>query len=103
MKMVKVIQPVFGCAIVLFLAIQGLHGSDFPLFPPIGPLPPVTIPADNPQTEAKIELGKKLYFDPRLSGNNWISCATCHNPALGFADGLPRMLGNPSANPSAGL
>ena len=45
--------------------------------------------ANNPQTAAKIELGKQLYFEPRLSGNNWISCATCHNPVLGFADGLP--------------
>lgn len=73
------------------------HAKDIPTFPPIGPLPPVKIPADNPQTAAKVELGKKLFFDPRLSGNNWISCATCHNPALGFADGLPRFLGGPAA------
>ncbi len=39
-------------------------------------------------------MGKTLYFDPRLSGSNWISCATCHNPGLGFGDGLPRALGN---------
>ncbi|MGQ3684357.1 MAG: cytochrome-c peroxidase [Candidatus Loosdrechtia sp.] len=73
------------------------HAKDVSTFPPIGPLPPVKIPADNPQTAAKTELGKKLFFDPRLSGNNWISCATCHNPALGFADGLPRALGGPVA------
>ncbi|WKZ19515.1 MAG: cytochrome-c peroxidase [Candidatus Jettenia sp. CY-1] len=73
------------------------HAKDISKFPPIGPLPPVTIPADNPQTPAKIELGKKLFFEPRLSGNNWISCATCHNPALGFADGLPRFIGGPTA------
>lgn len=93
----KVVKSVLGCAVGLFLAIQGVEGSDFPLFPPLGPLPPLTIPANNPQTVAKIELGKKLYFDPRLSGNNWISCATCHNPSLGFADGLPRMLGGPAS------
>ncbi|UJS16231.1 MAG: c-type cytochrome [Candidatus Jettenia sp.] len=73
------------------------HAKDIAKFPPIGPLPPAKIPADNPQTPAKIELGKKLFFDPRLSGNNWISCATCHNPALGFADGLPRFIGGPDS------
>lgn len=73
------------------------HAKDIAKFPPIGTLPPVKIPADNPQTPAKIELGKKLFFDPRLSGNNWISCATCHNPSLGFADGLPRFIGGPAA------
>ncbi len=93
----RIIKSIFGCGIFLFLTIKVIFGADFPLYPPIGPLPPVTIPADNPQTTAKIELGKKLYFDPRLSGNNWISCATCHNPALGFTDGLPRMLGGPTS------
>lgn len=59
----------------------------------IGPLPPVPIPAGNPQTAAKIELGKKLFFDPRLSGNDHWSCATCHSPSFGYSDGLPRSLG----------
>jgi cytochrome c peroxidase len=45
-------------------------------------------PADNPSTAEKITLGKHLYFDPRLSGNGTVSCATCHNPSLGWADGL---------------
>ncbi len=52
-------------------------------------LPPVTYPADNPYSAAKSELGKKLFFDPRLSGSNIMSCATCHNPSLGWGDGLP--------------
>ncbi|MCZ8240070.1 MAG: c-type cytochrome [Leptospiraceae bacterium] len=53
-------------------------------------LRPVVVPAplDNPTTKEKIELGKMLFFDPRMSGSNWISCATCHNPALGWSDGL---------------
>lgn len=50
-----------------------------------GPLPPMPIPADNPQTEAKVELGKQLYFDGRLSSDGKISCATCHNPKTGWA------------------
>lgn len=46
-------------------------------------------PADNQVTSERVQLGKTLFFDPRLSGSNWISCATCHNPALGWSDGLP--------------
>jgi len=57
-------------------------------------LPLVAHPADNSWSEEKEGLGKMLYFDPRLSGSNWISCATCHNPGLGWGDGLPRALGN---------
>src|SRR5215213_2008197 len=51
-------------------------------------------PADNKVTPERVELGKALFFDPRLSGSNWISCATCHNPALGWSDGLPTGLGH---------
>ena len=58
----------------------------------LGPLPPVPIPKDNPQTAAKVELGKMLFFDPRLSGNDHWACATCHNPSFGYSDGLPRAL-----------
>ena len=56
-------------------------------------LPPVTIPKDNPSTPAKIDLGRRLFFDTRLSGDNRFSCAWCHNPALAFTDGLPRASG----------
>lgn len=48
----------------------------------------VPAPADNQVTPDRVQLGKALFFDPRLSGSNWISCATCHNPALGWSDGL---------------
>lgn len=43
-------------------------------------------PAENPVTVAKWELGKRLYYDPILSSNAAISCATCHDPAKGFGD-----------------
>jgi cytochrome c peroxidase len=60
----------------------------------LGPLPgSVPAPTDNPTTPAKVELGKQLFFDPRLSGNNQISCATCHLPDKAFADGLARSSG----------
>jgi len=57
------------------------------------PLPTIEHPADNLWSEEKHQLGKMLFFDPRLSGNNRMSCATCHNPSLGWSDGLPRTLG----------
>ncbi len=50
-------------------------------------------PSYNRMTPERVELGKKLFFDPRLSGSNWISCATCHNPALGWSDGLKTAIG----------
>jgi cytochrome c peroxidase len=59
----------------------------------IGPLPPPPIPKSNLMYDAKVDLGRHLYFDKRLSGNNSISCAFCHNPGLGFSDGRPRGLG----------
>ncbi|MFQ5561164.1 MAG: cytochrome-c peroxidase [Nitrospinota bacterium] len=58
------------------------------------PLPVMTFPADNLYSVEKEMLGKMLFFDPRLSGSNWIRCATCHDPALGFSDALPRSIGD---------
>ncbi len=51
-------------------------------------------PDNNRITTARVELGKMLFFDPRLSGSNWISCGTCHNPTLGWSDGLPTAIGH---------
>ena len=50
-------------------------------------------PPDNPPTAARIALGKKLFFDPRLSRNGDMSCATCHQPERGWSDGLPLSIG----------
>jgi cytochrome c peroxidase len=50
--------------------------------------PATNEPADNPTTPEKADLGRILFFDPILSANNDISCASCHHPDLGFADGL---------------
>ena len=49
---------------------------------------PIPTPKDNPLTAEKVSLGKMLFFDPRLSGDNNMSCATCHNPMLGWSDNL---------------
>lgn len=48
---------------------------------------------DNVPTPARVELGKKLFFDPRLSGDGNMSCATCHSPLFGWSDGLPTAKG----------
>ncbi|MCX8070838.1 MAG: cytochrome-c peroxidase [Candidatus Binatia bacterium] len=60
----------------------------FALYLPKGVLEPV-IPEGNPLTKEKVELGKKLYFDKRLSADGTVSCASCHDPLRGFADGKP--------------
>lgn len=54
------------------------------LFKPIPATPPAL--KDNPLTSGKIELGKMLYFDPRLSASGLISCNTCHSVGLGGVD-----------------
>jgi len=55
--------------------------------------PAVVSPPDNPITPVKVALGRKLFFDKRLSSNNTISCATCHDPNYGFADPHPVSIG----------
>jgi len=57
-------------------------------------LPAITYPAANPYSKNKQELGRSLFFDPRLSGNPSKTCATCHHPGLGWADGMARAMAN---------
>ena len=75
--------------IVLLLAggcdLSGGGTYDWDL-PPGFPEPQV--PADNPMSEQKVELGRHLFYDPRLSGNETQSCASCHAQGLAFTDGL---------------
>jgi cytochrome c peroxidase len=55
--------------------------------------PPPLVPADNPMTAAKVELGRYLFYDARLSVNGKTSCATCHRQELAFTDGRPTAIG----------
>ena len=57
-------------------------------------LPPPDVPADNPMNAAKVELGRWLFYDKRLSGNGTMSCANCHIQSLAFTDGVPRSIGS---------
>lgn len=54
----------------------------------------VPFPADNAFTPEKAQLGQMLFFDPRMSGSNYIACASCHNPSLSWGDALPRGIGH---------
>jgi cytochrome c peroxidase len=64
----------------------------------VWPLPPwlptPVVPADNPMSQAKVELGRHLFYDTRLSENETQSCASCHDQALAFSDGLARAIGS---------
>jgi cytochrome c peroxidase len=51
-------------------------------------------PESNSYSKERYELGRVLFFDPRLSRSNWISCASCHNPGMGWSDGLPVAIGD---------
>ena len=60
-------------------------GKTIQIKAPLG-LPPVPIPADNPPTADTIALGRRLYYDPQLSVDGTISCASCHAPQFAFSD-----------------
>lgn len=84
-------------ALLAMIAMPTAFASDYSMTPSkqdkVWLLPAVPYAADNKPTPARIELGKKLFFDTRLSGDGNMSCATCHNPVYGWSDGLPTAKG----------
>ena len=80
------------------LSVKSAHGTDTTehrqLIKKYARPASIPSPADNAPTSERIMLGKALFFDPRLSASNWISCGTCHNPALSWGDGLAKGLGH---------
>lgn len=73
-------------------------------------LPPMVVPDDNPMTYEGVDLGKRLFYDVRLSGDNTMSCGSCHNQSFGFTDngnvfskGIDQQLGDIQAMPLANL
>ena len=60
------------------------------------PKPPV--PTDNPMSVAKVDLGRRLFHDKRLSGNQTFTCASCHQQARAFTDGRAQAIGSTGAN-----
>jgi cytochrome c peroxidase len=69
-------------------ALRAEEAADKPPKPPLG-LPPVQWPEDNPYSAAKLELGRFLYFDKRVSSDGTLACASCHAPEKAFTDGAP--------------
>lgn len=80
--------------LILFMFIPALAMSAYGGH--LEPFKSVPIPQINPQTPEKVELGKKLFFDRRLSGDGTMSCATCHVPDLAFTDGQEISLSYPT-------
>ena len=85
--------------LVAALALSGCASSDEdaqdgPELPwESGALPELVIPADNPTTEAKVALGRMLFYDPLLSSDKEVACATCHSEIWGMSDGLEVSVG----------
>ena len=83
----------------LSLCLSLILAVSFTCFSFAGHLEPfrsVPVPKSNPQTPAKIELGKKLFFDRRLSGDGTTSCASCHIPEQAYTDGQDISLSYPT-------
>ncbi len=79
-------QFFFGCMVCCIATVASAADIAGEAKPPRG-LNAVPVPKDNPQSAEKIELGKQLYFDKRLSGDNTIACASCHDPKKGWSNG----------------
>lgn len=77
------------------LAIGGALVAQGPTYPWEIPasFPKPAVPANNPMSLAKVELGRRLFYDTRMSVDSSQSCATCHVQSLAFTDGLPRSVG----------
>jgi cytochrome c peroxidase len=81
------------CVTMILMVSSGFVASEAKAQPKsdklMAPLPKqVPAPKDNPTKPERVALGKLLFFDPRLSGDNKMSCATCHRPDKAFGDGL---------------
>jgi cytochrome c peroxidase len=59
---------------------------------PLG-LPPVPVPANNPETAESVDLGRRLFYEKKLSADGSLSCASCHNPLIAFSDGRRNSVG----------
>lgn len=81
------------CLTPLGFAREASAQAPYPVLLPKG-FPTPKVPQDNSLTTEKIALGRLLFYDPRLSGNQTQSCASCHQQERAFTDGLPRAVGS---------
>lgn len=91
--MCKNIWPMVGLALLCTFTANSVFSLERSKLVEKYTAPKIQEPILNKTNEYRVELGKTLFFDPRLSGSNWISCATCHNPSMGWSDGLPTAIG----------
>jgi cytochrome c peroxidase len=91
-----------GCVLI---GAAACSRSDPPLDIPAAPfawrlpagLPTPVVPTDNPMTVPKIDLGRRLFYDRRLSGNGMFACGSCHQQARAFTDGRAQAIGSTGA------
>ncbi len=88
----KKLLPVVALA-ALVLAVFAWHNDPGYRWTIAENLPRPDVPADNPMSAEKVELGRRLFYDRRLSVNGTTACASCHIQALAFTDGRPRSVG----------
>ena len=91
-KNTPLLSKILLFSLVLFAVLTSSNLKLNQIEIPFG-FPKIIVPEDNPLSEAKIELGKKLFFEKLLSRDSSISCATCHNPKYAFTDGLEKAKG----------
>ena len=91
-KNIPLLSKTLLLSLALFIALTSSKLKVNQIVIPSG-FPDFIVPEDNPMSDAKIELGKKLFFEKLLSRDSSISCATCHNPKYAFTDGLVKAKG----------
>src|SRR5687767_11755884 len=92
-------KNVYICVLIPLLCLLG--GFTYDLRPDVTPYPLILtsgfpapeIPVDNQLTEARVSLGKRLFYDKILSEDKTIACASCHNPANAFSDNTEKSKG----------
>lgn len=86
----------FAVFAAAFAGCSGDAGEEWHWDLPAG-FPPPRVPADNPMSAARVELGRHLFHDPILSANRTQSCASCHRQELAFTDGRVHAVGSTGA------
>ena len=92
----KYFLAIVGVGVVVAIAIFTSQGTTYDWRLP-NTYPEPQVPAHNPMSDTKVKLGRWLFYDTRLSGNNTMSCATCHIQALAFTDGKNKSVGSTGA------
>jgi cytochrome c peroxidase len=81
-----------GVLLLILASLTAAHAAEYEWVLPRG-FPEPSVPADNAMSEAKVQLGRKLFYEERLSATGTHSCATCHQQAKAFTDGRAQAVG----------